>query len=165
MLAKTGACAVGALSERICSVVAMAEENDANVANYAELQGHIDIIKAKLAQVGPQQSAASTRQLQEDLEDYYERAVQVRAMRVTTLEEQLREHKEKLNAVDRNYRVARGQKVWATIVAILAAMMAAMELFHSGSVARVVEGVPIWVILSYVVAAVLGGVVRPRVWG
>jgi hypothetical protein len=142
----------------------MTEENEANVANYAELQGHIDIVKAKLAQVGPQ-NQGNYRQLQEDLEDYYERAVQVRAMRVTTLEEQLREHKERLDHVDRSYRLARGQKVWATIVAVVAAVMAAMELLHSGSVAQAFEGVPIRVILTYAVAAVLGAVARPRVWG
>ena len=142
----------------------MTEENDANVANYAELQGHIDIIKAKLQQVGPQ-NQGNYKQLQEDLEDYYERAVQVRAMRVTTLEEQLREHREKLDAVDRQYRVARWQKGWATVLAVIALCLIAMELIDSGSVARLSSQVPIWVIVSYVVAAVIGAAARPVVWG
>lgn len=142
----------------------MTDENDANVANYAELQGHIDIVKAKLAQVGPQ-NPGNHRQLQEDLEDYYERAVQVRAMRVTTLEEQLREHKQKLDAIDRDYKVANGQRIWAILVAFLAAIVTVMELFSPGSVAELCNDVPIWVILSYMAAMVLGGVARPRVWG
>lgn len=142
----------------------MAEENDANVANYAELQGHIDIIKAKLAQVGPQQPG-NHRQLQEDLEDYYERAVQVRQMRVATLEEQLREHKERLNAVDRQYKTANGQRIWAIVIAVVTAVVTAMEVLDPGSVARIGNVVPVRVLLSYALVAFLGGVARPKVWG
>ena len=49
-------------------------ENDANQANYEELQGHISILGAKLKQMIPEGSGDKL----EDLEDNYERLLQMR---------------------------------------------------------------------------------------
>ena len=65
------------------------DENPANQANFAELSGHCKVLSAKLAQLTAGNSAASTAV--EDLEDYYERALQLRVMANQTLREQLRE--------------------------------------------------------------------------
>ena len=57
-------------------------ENDANQANYEELQGHISILGAKLKKMIPEGGGDKL----EDLEDNYERLLQMRVMRNTTLE-------------------------------------------------------------------------------
>ena len=62
------------------------EENDANKANYEELAGHISILGAKLRKLAPQQSDNI-----ESLEDYYERALQMRVMHNNTLTEELKD--------------------------------------------------------------------------
>lgn len=65
------------------------DENPANQMNFDELSGHCKVLSAKLAQLTTGNSAASTAV--EDLEDYYERALQLRVMANQTLREQLRE--------------------------------------------------------------------------
>ena len=62
--------------------------NDANQANFDEINGHIQIIKAKMGSVG-----GSTEKLIEDLEDYYERGMQLRVMHNTTLTSELEDAK------------------------------------------------------------------------
>ena len=66
--------------------------NDANQANFDEINGHIQIIKAKMGSVG-----GSTEKLIEDMEDYYERGMQLRVMHNTTLSAELEDAKQ-LNA-------------------------------------------------------------------
>ena len=61
-----------------------AAENDANVANYEEIAGHVQILNAKLQNMSSSNTAMSTAL--EDLNDYYERAIQLRQMRIVTLE-------------------------------------------------------------------------------
>lgn len=64
-------------------------ENDANVSQYEEIQGHVQILNAKLMNMSSSNSAMSNAI--EDFNDYWERAVQLRQMRITTLEEILKE--------------------------------------------------------------------------
>ena len=59
-------------------------ENSANKANYEELGEHIKLLSAK-AKTGK----LSESQV-EDLEDYYERALQLRVMHNSTLTERLK---------------------------------------------------------------------------
>lgn len=62
-----------------------------------ELRSHINLLLGR----------APTERTLEDLEDYYERALQVRQMHVTTLQEQLREAQEARDAhLDRADRLA-----------------------------------------------------------
>lgn len=68
------------------------DDNPANKSNFDELSGHCKVLSAKLAQLTAGNSAASTAV--EDLEDYYERALQLRVMANQTLREQLKETRE-----------------------------------------------------------------------
>jgi len=64
-------------------------ENDANAANVEELSAHIQLAASRVKSL-----KAGTPQYEEgvaDLEMYYERAVQVRKMRIETLEEVIHE--------------------------------------------------------------------------
>lgn len=70
----------------------MSVENDANNANYEELAGHCKVLSAKLSQMTSGQGTIQTTL--EDLEDYYERAIQMRVMHNTTLKEEIRELQE-----------------------------------------------------------------------
>jgi hypothetical protein len=65
------------------------DENDANRSNYEELEGHCKVLSAKLSQLANGNSAVSSAV--EDLEDYYERSLQMRIMANTTLREELKE--------------------------------------------------------------------------
>lgn len=59
--------------------------NDANQANFDEINGHIKIIKAKMAK----STDSNSKSLADDLEDYYERQLQLRVMHNNTLTLQL----------------------------------------------------------------------------
>ena len=75
--------------------------NDANLANFEELEGHCKLLSAKLSSMTSGNTPVQTAV--EDLEDYYERAVQMRVMHNTTLKEEIsdlkREHSETMNNI------------------------------------------------------------------
>lgn len=62
-----------------------------NRANFEEVEAHCRLVSAKLSTL-LQQHPAATSAL-EDLEDYYERQIQLRVMQNNTLGEQLQESK------------------------------------------------------------------------
>ena len=80
----------------------MSVENDNNTANYEEIEGHVKVLSAKLSQMT--QNNTSVQSGLEDLTDYYERAIQLRMMRVQTLEELLREKDAALKTSEMNIR-------------------------------------------------------------
>jgi VIT1/CCC1 family predicted Fe2+/Mn2+ transporter len=65
------------------------DENEANRSNYEELEGHCKVLSAKISQLTSGNSAVSSAV--EDLEDYYERSLQMRIMANTTLREEIKE--------------------------------------------------------------------------
>ena len=67
----------------------MAEENDANAANVAELQAHINLAAARAQSLQP--GSKQAEQNVTDLQDYYERLVQIRRMTIETLQETSKE--------------------------------------------------------------------------
>lgn len=67
----------------------MQVENDANAANVAELQAHISLAAARANTLAPGTRAAEENIT--DLQDYYERMVQIRKMTIDTLQETLGE--------------------------------------------------------------------------
>ena len=75
-------------------------DNDASNAGMEEIQGHINILNAKLKNMCSSGDAASERtsSLVEDMQDYYERAFQLRRYRIESLEEEL---KEKNNTIEK----------------------------------------------------------------
>tara|TARA_B100000963_G_scaffold29206_2_gene21612 strand:- start:4699 stop:5115 length:417 start_codon:yes stop_codon:yes gene_type:complete len=97
--------------------------NSANQANFDEIQGHIKIIKAKMAKSGDAQGS-----LAEDLEDYYERQLQLRVMRANDLAADLKAAQE--NAVGLRRRLWRLGIGWVALVTI-ALMCVAATLFPS----------------------------------
>jgi hypothetical protein len=122
-----------------------AAENDANAANYDEIAGHVQILNAKLMSMS-QNTAMSTAL--EDYSDYYERAVQLRQMRIQTLETLL-EEKDASDAQFREKAVRFGVSVFFTCFATL--FFVQPELF-------------LWVVSNFssyaVVAAVTVALVR-----
>jgi len=62
-------------------------ENAANAANFEELTDHINLVNQRLKSLAP--SSDKYEQSLEDVQDYYERAIQDRKMRIVTLEEQI----------------------------------------------------------------------------
>ena len=75
----------------------MSAENDANNANYEELAGHCKVLSAKLSQMTSGQGTVQSAL--EDLEDYYERSLQMRVMHNNTLKEEIRELQEEKAAL------------------------------------------------------------------
>ena len=80
----------------------MSVENDNNTANYEEIEGHVKVLSAKLSQMT--QNNTGVQSGLEDLTDFYERAIQLRIMRVQTLEELLREKDAALKTSEMNTR-------------------------------------------------------------
>jgi|TARA_B100000282_G_C31724331_1_gene487628 predicted RNase H-like nuclease (RuvC/YqgF family) len=95
-------------------------ENEANQANYEELAGHISILGAKLKQAMPETQSARL----EDLEDHYERALQMRVMHNNTLVEELKEERKKIESLSSKigrfkFMAAFGLVVTACVVAVI----------------------------------------------
>jgi hypothetical protein len=94
-------------------------ENDNNKANYDEVEAHCKLLQAKLSQLVQHTPAAGTAL--DDLSDYYERAVQLRVMRVTTLEEEKRELRREMHAFKDKVRVG-GAALTALLLAYIVAL-------------------------------------------
>ena len=88
--------------------------NDANQANFDEINGHIQIIKAKMGSAG-----GNTEKLIEDMEDYYERGMQLRVMHNATLSAELEDAKQRNAQLLRRNRRLLG--LW--MVFVLAALL------------------------------------------
>jgi hypothetical protein len=77
----------------------MDSDNDAAQSGLEEVSGHIQVLNARLAQLRKNGTVTSALESPlEDLQDYYERAVQLRTMRITTLEEEKGELSQKAAA-------------------------------------------------------------------
>ncbi len=87
-------------------------ENDANAANYTELANHIERLGNKMNALNPSSSAYA--ETKEDMEDYYERLVQMKTMRITTLEEELADATTKVTAL-----VVDNQRERQTLLAVV----------------------------------------------
>ena len=114
------------------------EENASNAANYEEIEGHVRILGAKLSQMTASNVAAASTL--EDLQDYYERGLQMRVYRIQTLEELLKEQKKE--AVLFKTRVREALMALAALCALAYAVLnprATISLLqHSWSYALVV---------------------------
>ena len=77
----------------------MDSDNDAAQAGLDEVSGHIQVLNARIAQLRKNGTMTSALESPlEDLQDYWERAVQLRTMRITTLEEEKGELSQKVAA-------------------------------------------------------------------
>ena len=126
-------------------------ENSANRANYDEINGHLTIIKAKLAK----NTDAPPAHLVEDLEDYYERAVQMRQYRITTLEEQLKEtNKRAINSSNTVRRVT-ARLVSLVLVVVVTAVGCMLEILKPGLHARLLKSLPLAQIATHCIVAIV----------
>lgn len=91
------------------------EENASNAAGFEEIEGHVRILGAKLSQLT--QSNSTATQTLEDLQDYYERGLQLRVYRIQTLEEMLKEQKKAATL----FRQQVHHAFWGIVAALLTA--------------------------------------------
>ena len=77
---------------------------------------------------GGNESKAKALDLLEDVSDYYERSLQLRCYRITSLEEELKEANTKTNTIKKY--ATRGW--WAARICILIVILSLLELFNPG---------------------------------
>lgn len=95
-------------------------DNDASHAGMEEIQGHINILSAKLKNLGTGDATSERATgLLEDMQDYYDRAVQLRTYRITSLEEELK---------DKDTKITEATKKAARSVRFLYVMILAVVL-------------------------------------
>lgn len=123
-------------------------ETSANEANYEEIRGHLDIIKAKLAKPADPDTRAS---LSEDLEDYYERALQLRIMQNNTQSIELDEQTARFQWLA--WYARRGGVMLA--IACVAATVMAVELVQPGSIQNVTASPTAHAVGSHTAVAVV----------
>lgn len=76
-------------------------DNEASSAGMEEIKGHIGVLTARLKQLAAGGQESKAADALDDISDYYERAVQLRTYRITTLEEELKETQDKANQFSR----------------------------------------------------------------
>lgn len=97
-----------------------ADENDANAANFKEITEHINVVQQRLRTMNV--GTDKYNQTVEDLSDYYERAIQDRTMRITTLEELCRTRE--------TMHTATQWRLWfVSAMAVLTVVFSAIALF------------------------------------
>jgi hypothetical protein len=109
----------------------MVAENDANLTNYSELMAHIGVTKALLEKEKPETDAYA--QSMNDLSMYYERLVQLKSMRIQTLEIENQEGDDAHTAARIVYKKDQRKLVyfgWATMAASLACLMWAFPIIR-----------------------------------
>ncbi len=132
-------------------------ENEANRANFDEIRGHLDIIKAKL--VNPE-FREQRRELLENQEDYYERALQLRIMQNKTLLEELKEKMQQLDLLSSYmYRA----KYRLLVIGVVAVAMA-IELSAPGMWWFIFTAPTLQNVLSHIVFAAAVLAVAAMLW-
>lgn len=126
-------------------------ENAANRANYDEIDGHLRIIKAKL----DGSSGAPPPRLVEDLEDYYERAVQMRMYRINTLEEQLKDSDARARHARETVRLLTFRMVAIGAFCIATAAGCFVELARPGLHASLLDQLPLMQVATHALVAVV----------
>jgi hypothetical protein len=107
----------------------MVAENDANLANYSELMAHVGVTKALLEKEKPETDAYA--QSMNDLSMYYERLVQLKSMRIQTLEIENQEGDDAHTAAKIVYKKEQRKMVyfgWAMMAASLTGLMWAFPI-------------------------------------
>lgn len=132
-------------------------ETEANEANFQEIRGHLDIIKAKLAKPTDRDTRES---LKEDLEDYYERALQLRVMQNQTQAEELKEQTTKAQQLA---RYAYRNNIKVVVLSVVTVLMLA-ELILPGLFMVAVSSPAIQAVCSHVVVAIVVLMVAAMAW-
>lgn len=127
----------------------MDSDNDAARSGLDEINGHIQVLNARIAQLRKNGSVNSALESPiEDLQDYYERAVQLRTMRITTLEEEKTELGKRAEAA-----VSKVQRFQTLLmVCAIGLIGAVVEQSSPGTVISMLEEYWSHVIIAIVVA-------------
>lgn len=129
-------------------------ENEGNSANFNEIEAHIKLLGARLRATGP--AAGNHESTLEDLEDYYERGIQLRVMESNTLREQVTTHvKSEEAAAKRATRAFR-------IASVLALMLVGIcvEAGAPGAIAEAAEWVTPAAAASHIAILAAGMMLR-----
>lgn len=108
-------------------------ENDANLANYAELGEHIKRLGLKAR--GQVKGSEGYGETVEDLEDYYERLVQMKSMRADTLQCELVEV-ERLKKQKEEALQQASQRAYISFGCIFFMLLAALEDHYPGLISN-----------------------------
>lgn len=127
-------------------------ENDANRANYDEIDGHLRIIKAKLVKTSGE---APQARLVEDLEDYYERAVQMRMYRISTLEEQLKDTDARARIAGATVRALTFRMAALIFCGTMAALGCIAEIKEPGMHGRLLGQLPLLQMATHAFVAIV----------
>ena len=125
--------------------------NDANKAGFDEINGHIQLIKVKLANNSSTEAKAS---LLQDLEDYYERGMQLRVMHNTTLTESLNEEVQQNRALKRRVR----QLVAVGVVSLLLTLLGCVVTLCPECLSRAAKSTRVQQLIVMMTCFVVGGV-------
>tara|TARA_B100000214_G_scaffold373766_1_gene354815 strand:- start:207 stop:698 length:492 start_codon:yes stop_codon:yes gene_type:complete len=128
-------------------------ENAANRANYEEIDGHLRIIKAKLAKTNPDALDGPHEQLVGDLEDYYERRDQMRQYRITTLEEELKESSARIGIATGAVRTMTFRMAAVVFVTLVVAAGCVAEIVRPGTHAGLIAKLPLTQIATHCTVA------------
>ena len=120
-------------------------ENEANQANYEEVEGHLKLLNARLSQMLP--SGSPGLATMQDLEDYYERAVSLRVMQNATLAEQLKETEKKVEDAQYKNKLA----VRALWIVLFYACAFAIECVWPGLLLETAKGITPSAIVTHVI--------------
>lgn len=141
------------------------DENEANAANITELEARIGRLNGKLRELMPGTSPHA--RAEEDLEDYYDRLVQIKNMRVETLSELLRESQEREQQTHEAH-VQQTALVLGLLVLVLCLSVSLIELHCPGCITIPVNALVAHVTDSTPAIVLLTGVsvhFATRLWG
>ena len=106
-------------------------ENEANAANVTEIEARLNRLAGKLRDLVPGSTAHND--VKEDMEDYYDRLVQIKEMRVNTLEELLKESEERETVAIESARAKDGY-VWGLCTLCVVLVLTVAETVYPGLV-------------------------------
>lgn len=130
----------------------MSSDNDAARAGLDEVSGHIQVLTARIAQLQDKGKVSSDAMSPiEDLQDWYDRAVQLRTMRITTLESEKAEMESRIMAVSSH--AIRLKRVLLLFILMLIASIA--EYVSPGSTNRFVSAYWSHIVMSAAVATLV----------
>ena len=130
----------------------MNSDNDAARAGLDEVSGHIQVLTARIAQLQDKGKVSSDAMSPiEDLQDWYDRAVQLRTMRITTLESEKAEMESRIMAVSSH--AIRLRRVLLLFILMLIASIA--EYVSPGSTNRFVSAYWSHIAMSAAVATLV----------
>lgn len=136
----------------------MLADNEANQANFDEVQSHLDAISAKLTTAAGEQRT----RLLEDQEAHYENALRLRRMASETYMIERNEARASCDTARHLYQRAYWQRAVLICACFVFALVAITELTRPGASRAAVVGAPVYSIASYCGAVLAGAIAALR---